>query len=328
MFTVSRKAEHIKFVLEKDVQFKSKTAGFEDIELTYYSLPELSKNEISLKTCFLGKDLNAPLMVAGMTGGFKGAEKINKDIAEACQNLGIGFGVGSQRAMLENPDLASTYNVRDVAPDIFVAGNIGVAQLKDYSVQQLQESLETIGANALAIHSNAAQEAIQPEGTTDFSEAISLIDSVSKELKVPVYVKEVGSGISKEVAEKLSKTGIKAIDVGGAGGTSWTAIEYLRAGIKECPYWDFGLPTSKSIIESRESFNGKIIATGGIRSGLDVVKALFLGADIAGIAYPVLKAHNKNGKKGVEDYLLRITEEIRTGMFLHSFKSVEEIKRN
>lgn len=331
--TKQRKSQHIKIVLAKKVAFREKTTGLEDIpfkeiELMYTALPQADKKEIDFSTKFLGKKFFAPIMVSGMTGGTKEATKINQDIAQACQNLGLGMGVGSQRAMVENHALTQTYYVRDEAPDIFLAGNIGAAQLEEYSISQIQKAVDDIRADALAIHLNAAQEAVQKEGDTNFSNTLSLIKKTVSQIKQPVYVKEVGNGITFEAAKLLSKTGIKAIDVQGAGGTTWIGVESYR-GNKELgeTFWDIGIPTTISVMEARKAFKGPIVASGGIRTGLDVVKSIMLGADMASMAYPVLKAQHAAGAIGVEKYLEKIIEEIRTAMFLVGAKNIKELKK-
>ena len=320
-----RKLDHLKIALNKDVQFREKTTWLEKVLLEYRCLPEIDLSDVNLETDFLGKKLNAPIIVSGMVGGIAEAKKINKEIAKACEALGLGFGIGSQRAMLEDPKLTETYYIRDVAPNIFLAGNIGAAQLKDYSTEQIEQALDSIGADALAIHLNAAQEVVQPDGTPNFKGCLKEIARVAKELSKPVYVKEVGHGINYVVAKELAKTNIKAIDVQGAGGTSWVAIEALRSknGFGKT-FWDFGIPTASSIAECRKVFKGPIIASGGIRSGLDAVRAFVLGADLIGIALPVLKAQQRAGSKGVEQYLKRIIEEMRIALFLIGAKTPKE----
>lgn len=323
-----RKIDHLKIALEKKVEHNLKLCSFEEVMLEYDALPEIELQEVNLATTFLGKWFSHPLMVSAMTGGTKKAEKINKDIASVCEELGIGFGLGSQRAMLENEDLTETFFVRDVAPNIFVAGNIGIAQLKEYSVQEIQKMLNAVKADALAIHLNPEQEAMQSEGTTDFRKGIQNIKRVAKALKQPVCVKGVGHGISRKTALKLKNTGIKAIDVQGTGGTSWTRIETLRKGKgrnHRNTFWNFGIPTPVSIIECRKVFNGKIIASGGIRNGLDAVKGIVLGGDLAGIALPVLKAQQK-GKKHLKSYLKNFLQEIRIASFLIGAKNLKELK--
>lgn len=327
--TSARKMQHIKIALQPDLsQFQSISTGLEKIQLNYNALPEIDLSEVSIETTFLGKKFSAPLYVSGMTGGCKPAEKINKDIARACEELGLGMGVGSQRAMLEDPSLTETYVVRDVAPSIFLAGNLGAVQLKNYSLERIEEMINSIKADALAIHLNPAQEAVQPEGTTNFSNILSLIDKASRKLSKPVYVKEVGNGISREVAEKLSKTNIQALDVGGAGGTSWTRIDYLRnKKNKFGPFAEFGIPTKDSLEQVREVFSKPIIATGGIRTGLDVVKCLSLGASLCGMAFPVLKAQDKAGFEGVKEFLEKTMTEIKIGLFLVGAKNISELRK-
>lgn len=320
-----RKLDHLKIALTKDVQFKQKTTWLEKVLLEYRCLPEINLSDINLETEFLGKKLKAPIIVSGMVGGIEEAKKINKDIAKACETLGLGFGVGSQRAMLEDPKLTETYYVRDVAPSIFLAGNIGVTQLKDYSIEKIEQALDSIGADALAVHLNAAQEAVQPDGTPNFKGCLKELSRISKELSKPVYVKEVGHGISFSIAKELAKTKIKAIDVQGAGGTSWIAIEASRSKNNVGKtFWDFGIPTASSIAECRKAFSGPIIASGGIRSGLDAVRAFVLGADLIGVALPVLKAQQRGGSKAVQNYLERLIEEMRIALFLIGARTPKE----
>ncbi|MBN1941138.1 MAG: type 2 isopentenyl-diphosphate Delta-isomerase [Candidatus Diapherotrites archaeon] len=333
MSTQKRKTEHLDIACNQNVQFREKKTGFEkigfkEIELEYKTLPEIDKKEIKLETKFLGKKFSAPLLVGAITGGCTEATQINKDIAGACEELGLGMCLGSMRAMLEKPELKETYFVRDVAPNIFLAGNIGAAQLPQYSIEKIEKALKEIKADALAIHLNAAQEALQKEGDTNFKGALKAIAKVSRELSKPVYVKEVGHGISGRIAKELAKTKIKAIDVAGAGGTSWTGIDSLRgnAELGET-FWDYGIPTVQSIVECRKAFKGAIVASGGVRTGLDVAKAIALGADIAGIALPVLKAQQTGGKEGVKKYLEKVIEELRIAMFLSGAKNLKELKK-
>ena len=331
--TSRRKGEHLEIVLNKAVQFKEKSTGLEDvqfkeIELPYNALPEIDKKEINLSTSFLGKKFRAPLMVSGMTGGIKEAEKVNKDIAKACQETGLGMGVGSQRAMIEHPELTETYYVRDVAPDIFLAGNIGIAQLAEYSVKEIKAAVEGIKADALAIHLNAAQEAVQKEGDTNFKNSLLYIKKLVGSLRIPVYVKEVGNGITFEAAKKIAATGVKAIDVQGAGGTTWVGVEAFRGnGEIANTFWDVGIPTTVSVLECRKAFKGPIVASGGIRSGMDMSKCLMLGADMCSMAYPVLKAQNAGGSNAVKRFFEHTIEELRTAMFLVGAKNLKELKK-
>jgi isopentenyl-diphosphate delta-isomerase len=329
--TKTRKSDHIKICSEKDVSFKEKTTLLECVYSQYKALPEISLNDVNLSTTFLGKQFSFPIMVSAITGGATVSKKINKDIATACQSLGIGMGLGSMRAMLQHPSLAETYFVRDVAPDIFLAGNIGATQLKEYSVEQIGEALDAIEADALAIHANAAQEAVQPEGNIDFSGLISKIDEIAARLGRPVYVKEVGHGIGFETAVMLRETKISAVDIQGAGGTSWTAVDSLRhkKGFGSI-FSEFGIPTAVSLIETKNALqntNKKIIASGGIRNGIDAAKCIVMGADMVGLAMPVLKAQQEKGAKGVEALLSNFINELEITSFLLGAKNLGELKK-
>lgn len=333
--TERRKIEHLKVVREQNVNYRNKRTGFEDIsfediDLEYKTLPEINKKDIQIKTQFLGHPFSAPLFVSGMTGGTTEAKKINRAIAAAAEKMRIGMGIGSQRAMIENPKLAETYFVRKEMPTAFLAGNIGIAQLLQYPIEKIEWALKEIRADALAIHLNSAQEAVQREGDTDLKGALKQIKKTVQELKgkYPVYVKEVGNGIDQKTARELAKTKIAAIDVQGAGGTTWIGVEVLRkkSDAGEA-YWDFGIPTAVSLINCRKEFDGPIIASGGIRNGFDVLKALALGADLAGMARPVFMAQQTNGTDGVERMLNRVTEELKTGMFLVGAKNLKELRK-
>ena len=323
-----RKVEHIRICTTQDVQFKDKHTGFEDIDLVYDALPEMKLSEVDSRTTFLGHEFAAPLMVSGMTGGTAIAKQINKDIAAACEELGLGMGLGSQRRMVEAPALTETYYVRDVAPTIFLAGNLGATQARQYALDVIEKMLEDVGANALAIHLNPGQEAVQPEGMPDFKGCLKTIDLLARRLQVPVYVKEVGHGLAREAVQRLAHTKIKAVDVAGAGGTSWIGVDSLR-GKKEVgqTFWDFGVPTAAALLEARQAWKGPLIASGGIRSGLDVVKALAMGASLGELAQPVIKAQSEGGREGVKKLLSRLVEEIRIGMFLVGAKDVKSLKQ-
>lgn len=265
-----------------------------------------------------------------MTGGTKEAKKINREIATAVERMHIGMGIGSQRAMIENPKLAETYFVRKEMPTAFLAGNIGIAQLLQYPIEKVEWSLKEIRADALAIHLNSAQEAVQREGNTDFKGALKKIKKTAQELKgkFPVYVKEVGNGIDRKTAKLLAKTKTAAIDIQGAGGTSWVGVEVLRkkSDVGEA-YWDFGIPTAVSLINCRKEFDGPIIASGGMRNGYDVLKAMVLGASLAGMARPVFMAQQTGGSNSVEQMLKHVEEEFKTGMFLVGAKNLKELKK-
>lgn len=325
-----RKKEHLELCIKKNVSFKNKTTLFECLELDYFSLPEINFLDVNLKQNFLGKNFSFPFLVSAITGGTKSAKKINEDIAIACQKKGVGFGLGSMRPALENNDLLETYFVRDLAPDIFISGNLGVSQLKEYSAEKINEVVEKLGLDAIAIHINSAQEAMQPEGNVDFSNLFEEINIFSKKSIVPVYVKEVGHGINFNIAKKLLDTKISAIDIQGAGGTSWTRVDSLRN--KKSfgkNFRDFGLPTAISLIEVKKAVgnNKKIIASGGIRTGLEGVKSIILGADLVGNALPILKVQQKNSVKGILNYLDYFEKEMLITSFLLGCKNIDELRK-
>lgn len=326
-----RKKEHLELCAKKDVLFKEKTTLLEFVELNYLALPEINFNEIDLSVEFLGKKFSFPFIVSAITGGAQVSKKVNLEIAKAAQEMGVGMGLGSMRAMLEQPSLTETYFVRDVAPDIFISGNLGAAQLKDYSPKEVDAALSAIEANSLAIHINAAQEAMQPEGDLDFRGVIAKIAEYADTLSVPVYVKEVGHGISYETAMMLKDTKIAALDTQGAGGTSWTRVDSLRHKKSfGTEFRDIGIPTAVSIIETKNALigtNKKIIASGGIRNGLDATKAIILGANMVGNALPILKAQNKNGTKEIITYLENFKKEMQISSFLVGCKNILELQK-
>lgn len=324
--TEPRKGEHVKIVLEKDVDHSYPT-GLEGIRFLHYALPELDYNEVSTEAVFLGKKLNAPFLVTGMTGGYAEAVKINQDIARACEQEGIAFAVGSQRAMIEKPELLSTYNVRDVAPNVFLAGNIGGFQVKKYSVKQIQQMVDAIQADALCVHLNPAQEMAQPEGDVDWSGVLEAVTKLCGELSVPVIAKEVGHGINGVVAKELVKAGVKAIDVSGAGGTSWVAVEHHRGGNSGEVFWDWGVPTAEALQQCSKAVKVPLIASGGVRSGLDVAKAVRLGATLGGAASPFIKAQNRSGWTEVVEYIKKWKRELKTAMLLTRSKDLFELRK-
>ncbi|UCD96104.1 MAG: type 2 isopentenyl-diphosphate Delta-isomerase [Candidatus Bathyarchaeota archaeon] len=333
--TQSRKSEHIQISLQQDVRARHVTTGFEDVNFVHQALPQINYDEITLASNFLGHEFSAPILVGAMTGGTEEAMVINTSIAKAVEELGLGMGVGSQRAALEDPELASTYRiVRENAPNAFLIANIGAPQLVNgYGLNEVEESVRMIKADALAIHLNALQEAIQPEGETNYKGVLAKIRQLKKVLKVPIILKETGAGISSETATRLENIKVDALDVAGAGGTSWAAVEFYRAKkhrnlsrarLGEC-FWDWGIPTAVCVVEVSQSTNLKIIASGGIRSGLDVAKALSLGADLASFSTPILEPATK-GSESVKQELKLIIEELKTAMFLVGARNVNSLK--
>jgi isopentenyl-diphosphate delta-isomerase len=327
--TEKRKAEHIKICLEQKAQATNVKAGFEDIHLVHRALPEVNRKDINLSTSFLGKKFNAPLIVGAMTGGTEEATQINSNIAQAVEKLGLGMGLGSQRAAIEDQKLEKTYAVaRKAAPNAFLIANIGGVQLvHGYGIKEVRKVVEMIDADAVAIHLNALQEAVQPEGQTNFKGVLAKIAQVAGELDKPVIVKETGAGISAEDAKALQAAGVKAIDVGGVGGTSFAAVEYYRGrtSLGEA-FWDWGIPTVASIVESIQSAKLPVIASGGVRSGMDVAKALALGASLASVSQPVLEAAVK-GSKETEQLLYCLIDELRNVLFLVGSENIASLAK-
>jgi isopentenyl-diphosphate delta-isomerase len=315
-----RKADHIKICLEQKAQAKKATSGFEDIQLVHRALPEVDRQKINLSASFLGKKFSAPLIVGAMTGGAEEATTINASIAEAVENLGLAMGVGSQRAAIEDQKLEKTYKIaRKKAPTAFLIANIGGVQLVNgYGLKEVKKVVEMINADAVAIHLNALLEAVQPEGQTSFKGILAKIEEIAGEVDLPVIVKETGCGMPAEDAKALEASGVKAIDVGGLGGTSFAAVEYYRStNDKEiCDvFWDWGIPTAISLIETTQSVTIPVVASGGIRSGVDVAKSLALNANLASFSQPVLEAAVKGAKK-TEKMLSCLIDELRNAMFL------------
>jgi isopentenyl-diphosphate Delta-isomerase len=317
-----RKVEHLKIQLEKDPEYQHVTTLFEDVFLMHNALPEIDRNDVDTSLTFLGKKLKAPYMVSAITGGAKQAAEINRNNAKACQELGLAMGFGSMKAMIVEPSLTYSYQVRDVAPDILLVGNIGANDLAVFPPSVLKETMKKTGVDFLAVHLNPAQELVQKEGEARFKGVLETIKRYSEEL--PIYVKECGQGLSEAVVRKLSTTNIQAIDVGGAGGTSWIGIEYLRRGQETGPLWDWGIPTALSVLEARSATRLPIIATGGIRSGEDVVKALVLGATIGSAALPSLRKGNDSFEASLE-HLSSLVREIGDVMFLVGAKDVKDL---
>ncbi|MBM3156576.1 MAG: type 2 isopentenyl-diphosphate Delta-isomerase, partial [Chloroflexi bacterium] len=316
-----RKHEHLHINLTKDVQFESVTTGLENFRFIHQALPEVDAGSIDLSASLFGKTLRAPLLLSPMTGGVKQAQRINRNLARAAQKLGIAMGVGSQRTAIENPGVADTFRVRNVAPDILLFANLGAVQLNyGYGIKECRRAVEMIEADALILHLNPLQEALQPEGQTDFSGLLRKIELICRRLPVPVVAKEVGWGISETVARNLVDIGVAGLDVAGAGGTSWGEVERHRARsdnhsrlAKNFASW--GIPTVESLrMVRRAAPDITLIASGGLRTGIDVAKAVALGADAAGIAAPLLRAANISTESVLES-VNEIIAVLRTTMF-------------
>jgi len=333
--TASRKRSHIYTTLNQQAQSHVPT-GFDDVRLVHKALPEIDRDEIDLSTEIFGRKLNAPLIIESMTGGTPLAAKINKTLAKVAERLGIGMGVGSQRAGVEDESLAYTYRVaREAAPSIPLFGNLGCPQIaREDALDRAKKAVDMIKANGLFIHLNALQESVQFEGETNFRQILPKIQELSNELPVPLLVKETGAGISKETAQAVEKAGVKGINVSGLGGTSWAGVEYYRARAKRLKlqmelgttFWDWGTPTVPSIVEVASSTALKVFASGGVRNGLHVAKAIALGAHYGGMALPMLKSAT-TGEKAASDRLQTVIEELRNAMFLTGSRNIEDLRR-
>jgi len=329
MSTSSRKLDHIRICLNQKVETTGRP--FEDIVLLHRAMPEIDEVDIDTSCYFLGKKIAAPLMICAMTGGHPATKEINLRLGQAASETGIAIGVGSQRAALEDRTLEETFSVvRDAAPDVPVIGNIGAVQLKRSGPEILETLAGMIDADAVAIHLNFLQESIQPEGDRDGAGVLDAIKSAAKG-PVPIIVKETGAGISAEVAHDLVSAGVKMIDVSGTGGLSWAGVEAFRAAETEdgnleemgrlMEFW--GIPTPASIVECR-SAGAYVISSGGVRSGLDVAKAITLGATLCGIALPLLKPAMK-GENELKRTVTDFCDELRVAMFLSGARNPEEL---
>jgi isopentenyl-diphosphate Delta-isomerase len=325
-----RKDDHIKINLERDVR-SALTSGLEKFHFVHEALPELDLNEVDTSLSLFGKKLQAPILVSSMTGGTEDAGDINMRLAKAAQECGIAMGVGSQRAALERPNMAATFQVRQVAPDILLFANLGAVQLNyGYSVDECRRAVDMIEADALYLHLNPLQEAVQAGGDTNWKGLAKKIEVISKKLEVPVIAKEVGWGISERTAKILAECGVAAIDVAGAGGTSWSQVEMHRAPDEflrnlAATFVGWGIPTAESIQNVKRAAPGMtIFASGGIKDGLDIAKCLALGASLSGMAGPFLKAAAISTENVVE--MVKLTQkQIQVTMFCAGAGNVGEL---
>jgi len=334
--TESRKDEHVKVSLEKKVN--SEHNYWDDIKLIHNALPEINKNDIDLSTTLFNKKLDAPVIIASMTGGYSKAKKINENLAKAAEKYQIGMGVGSQRAALEKKELIETYSVIKNYEIPLRFANIGASQIVEWghekTLENAEKMIEMIDADVFIVCLNFLQEAVMPEGESNAEGVLNAIAKLAEGLKTPILVKESGAGISYDVAEKLSHTKIAGIDVGGLGGTSFSAIEHYRAKMMSDKlherggktFWNWGIPTPTSILHVGDATNWKlpIIATGGIRNGLDAAKAIIIGADAAGIARQLLESAMKDSSETISE-LDAIVKEIRATMFLLGVDNISDL---
>lgn len=324
-----RKNEHVEIVAS-DESMDRRKFYFDDIRLTHRALPEISLSDVDPSVEFLGKKLSFPFLISSMTGG-SGAEleKINRNLAAAAQAEGVAMGVGSQRVLFDHPEAAASFDLRGVAPDALLFSNLGAVQLNvGMTLEQIQSAMDVLNADGLILHLNPLQEAIQPEGDTDFSNVWKKIADVVQTLETPVIVKEVGAGISRADAELLIKAGVKIIDVAGAGGTSWSRIEGARsedAALGEC-FQDWGVPTPDAL-RALSDLDVTLIASGGVRTGIDMAKATVLGASLCGVARPLLTPAMESAD-AVRAVIQKIKREFVTVMFLLGATSVDQIRGN
>ncbi|MEM5814328.1 MAG: type 2 isopentenyl-diphosphate Delta-isomerase [Candidatus Aenigmatarchaeota archaeon] len=324
--TPSRKAEHIRICLEEQVT-NGVRPGFEQVMIVHKALPELNYSEIDTSCEFLGKKLKAPILITGMTGGCEEAKKINRNLAAAAERCGVAFALGSQRAMIEEPKMADTYYVRDVAPTTLVVGNIGLIQFTlGYGEKQI-EAAQSVGLDALALHLNPLQEMCQPEGDKQWKGCLTALKEACAASKIPIMVKETGAGVSAETARLIEQAGASAIDISGCGGTNFALVEAHRAGGETgATFHDWGIPTVCSLMEVRRAVSVPLVCSGGVKTGLDVAKAIVMGADIAGVARPLLKPATESAE-AVEKALNQMITELKAAMLLSGARNPEEMKR-
>ena len=322
-----RKAEHIQLSLDDRMQLHGHF--FDRYDFEHAALPELDLRDVEVSARFLQKTIEAPLLISCMTGGTEDAVRINRHLAEAAEETGIALGIGSQRKALEDPRLAASFKVRQWAPTVPLLGNLGAVQLNyGYGLAECRAAVEMIDADALVLHLNPLQEAIQPEGQCNFSDLISKVGQIVEALEVPVIVKEVGSGISRTLATRLRDIGVRIIDTAGVGGTSWARIEGARARDAEIGelFAGWGIPTPTCIRELKGLADLQIIGSGGVSSGLDVAKAIALGAHMAGMAQPFLIAADQSTEAVVEK-IRRTKRELEISMFCAGARDLEALQQ-
>jgi isopentenyl-diphosphate Delta-isomerase len=324
---VDRKRSHFDLCAHHDIEFRNKTTWLEYVDLVHQPLTETSLEGIDLSVTMLGKRLNYPIIITGMTGGTEEVGRFNREVAALADRMGIGFGVGSQRVMLRYPELKKTFEVRDLAPNLLLLGNIGIAQARELETRDVRRLAEEIGADALCIHLNTAMEVIQEKGDHDFRRSLEALQRLIAESGIELIIKETGCGFDRESGERLSGIGVKWIDVAGAGGTSWVGVETIRnralQNLGEA-FWDWGIPTAASICELR-ALNLHLIASGGIRTGLQAAKSIALGAKVIGMALPILRAYIAAGVQGVEIFLNSFVDELRTALMLCGCARIEDL---
>jgi isopentenyl-diphosphate Delta-isomerase len=331
-----RKADHLALCAEGDVGFRRASTLLECVHLAHDALPDMKVADIDMSVTLFGKRLRAPLIIAAMTGGTDEAGRINRELAGIAEERGYGFGLGSQRAMHVRPNTGETYRVRQSAPGTLVLGNVGVVQAREMTTSEVRALVDDVGADALCVHLNPAMELVQPGGDRDFGGGLDTLRRLAGELGVPVVAKETGCGLSPAVGRRLREAGIRHVDVSGAGGTSWVGVETKRAeaggdqaaaALGET-FWDWGVPTAASVALLAPLGFDTIVATGGVASGLDVARAIALGATVAGIARPILRAlMSAGGRAAAMSQLDAIETELRAAMLLTGSRDLAALRR-
>ncbi|MBJ6762001.1 type 2 isopentenyl-diphosphate Delta-isomerase [Myxococcaceae bacterium JPH2] len=331
--TARRKDSHLDLCATGEVEPRENRTLLEDVRLVHCAMPELAVDEVDLSASFLGKRLRYPLLVTGMTGGTERAGAVNRDLALLAERNGLAFGVGSQRAMAEDTARAASYQVRDVAPTVALVGNIGLYQAVGLGVDGVRRLADAIGADGMALHLNAGQELTQPEGDRDFRGGYPVVEGLVRAFGNRLLVKETGCGIGPEVARRLAELGVRNIDVSGLGGTSWVRVEQLRArGVQAqvgAEFSGWGIPTAAAIATVRRAVGPDVclVGSGGLRTGLDVAKAIALGADLGGLALPLFRAQQAGGLEGAEEALQVILAGLRQALVLTGSRSCAELRQ-
>lgn len=327
-----RKSDHIRINLERDVASRI-TSGLEAWRFGHEALPELNLADVDLSVEFLGRSLRAPLLISSMTGGTEEARRINLNLAAAAEKAGIAIGLGSMRAAIARPDSAPTFQIREAAPSAMILANVGAVQFNyGFGLDECRRLVDLAGADALILHLNPLQEALQPEGDTNWSGLLRAIERICRQLSVPVVAKEVGWGISERAAADLARAGVAAIDVAGAGGTSWSQVEMYRAQTETqrriaAAFGDWGLPTAESVQQARRGAPGlPIIASGGITNGVEGAKCIALGASLFGLARPFLRAATESAG-AVSEEIDVIVGQLRIAMFCVAARRVGDLQR-
>lgn len=326
----TRKPDHVRICVEEEVECAESGTLLDNVRFLHEALPELAADEVALKTSFLGREVHLPLMITGMTGGHPAADRINRDLAEAAQRHGLCMGVGSQRPMLSGASAATSYRVRDVAPDVFLAANIGGVQLESWGSGAVVEAAHRIQADAVCVHLNPAQELVQDKGDRDFRGCLEAITELVDHSPLPVIVKETGCGLSPRAARRLALAGVACLDVSGAGGTSWTRVEKHRGSSPQRALGailaDWGIPTAATI-GFATGRGPAVIASGGVRDGRDLAAALALGADIGGMALPFLRAQQSGGPPALDQLVRTVSESLRAVCLLTESRGVADLRR-